>query len=150
MASSCVSLQLIWQYWSGRPFVHEGEKTSSFVKGWGGNLEKIWRLFISFFETHEQEMPTREGGQREFGVNPLRSGLCLFGARYQVAVAIARAAFGPLSPPITFQPQLHQRGPSCLVPNSRPPSRAHTHTRETTSHANTPANSIFKHGSQVI
>ena len=72
---------------------------------------------------------------------PHRFGLCLAGAFYQVAV-IAWAAFGLLSPPITFQSQLLQRGPTETLQSGA----KHTHTPATAAHANTAANSIFKHG----
>lgn len=42
--------------------------------------------FLSFYETHEQELPKCEGDQKEIRVSPRRFGLCLVGALYQVSV----------------------------------------------------------------
>lgn len=92
--------------------------------------------FLSFYETHEQELPKCEGEQREIGVNLCRFGLCLAGALYQVAVA----SLGGLWPAV---PTNHIPAPTTPAwTHSNPPvwcqTPAHTHTHtHTSAHAKT-------------
>lgn len=98
--------------------------------------EDTYRLclfFLSFYETHEQELPKCEGEQSEIGVNLCRFGLCLVGALYQVAIA----SLGGLWPTV---PTNHIPTPTTPAwTHSNPPvwcqtpaptrTRAHTHTQ---------------------